>query len=288
MHAERIDLAVHPVPKDYGQGRVQPQRSHYDTVVSGDTDAYEEDGSLAAVVRRLPWDDTTKGLLNGLRTLRYQKQQRIGSMMTNTRTFGFMPRRTLTRDCCASCALMKDAPALHVHLEDIGVWASEQLRDVNPTQYQRQREQLTAHVRPEWRMREPSLYTSGIINSNHALAYHRDGGNFKDSWNSMIVLQDDMMGGELVVPRWRAAFSFPEPTLVMMPAVTHLHGVLPLRPRSRRGYRYSVVWYSLSGMAKCESFDEELARVRRLKTERSQARTASPEEQRARAKGGGK
>ena len=271
--------------RKFGKGKRRPANADYELVVKGDADCYEN-GRLAVVTRELPWKGEMQELLGHLKRVDYGRAARTGGMMTQSKTFGFMPRRALYRDCCTACALGRQYPQFHALLERLGMYASSELRDVHPEQWQKQLSEVQSKVGPEWRFSAPSLYTSGVINANHAVPYHVDGGNFKGSWNAMIVLQRDMQGGELVLPELRTSFDFSKPTLIMMDAQSNTHGVRNLRPKNSRAFRYSVVWYALSQLQKCMSPAEELARVRRVKTERAIARTGSKEEQMKRIKGG--
>lgn len=134
----------------------------------------------------------------------------------------------------------------------------------------KQHEQAMARVLPEWRM-PGSVYTSGIINENNALAYHFDSGNFRGCWSGMIVLPHRITGGELVLPQFRVAFRFKTPSVFFFDGQSILHGVMPIQ-RPSMGYRYSLVYYSLQQMWRCLPADEELLRAKEMRTVREQRR----------------
>ncbi len=55
-----------------------------------------------------------------------------------------------------------------------------------------------------------------------------------------------------------------------------LHGVTPINKVSPKGYRFSIVYYTLKRMWQCLEVDEELVRVRQKKTERERTRMEKP------------
>ena len=54
-------------------------------------------------------------------------------------------------------------------------------------------EKTLAAVRPEWRI-PGTIFTSGIINKNNPLRYHRDAGNFPRLWSCMYAIAADCGG----------------------------------------------------------------------------------------------
>jgi hypothetical protein len=84
----------------------------------------------------------------------------------------------------------------------------------------------------------------------------------------MYAISHDCAGGYLAVPELNIGFSFDRPALIMFDGQGLIHGVTPLEKRSKEAYRYSVVYYALQQMCKCGTLDEELARIRKVKTQR--------------------
>ena len=125
-------------------------------------------------------------------------------------------------------------------------------------------------VLPEWRI-GGTAFTSGIANRANPLAYHKDGANFPDSWNAMIILSHRTKGGLTVVPEYRFAISPQAPVLTLMNSSELWHGVTPIN-KAKGGYRYSAVYYAMHHLCNCGTRDEELSRLRLLKTERERKR----------------
>lgn len=75
------------------------------------------------------------------------------------------------------------------------------------------------------------------------------------------------------MPEFGLGFEIKNSSLLIFDGQSILHGVTPIRRESENSYRYTVVFYTLLQMWKCEPLDKELARIRKIKTEREQKRT---------------
>jgi len=164
-----------------------------------------------------------------------------------------------------------DLPREHEVLCRYAECAGAELRRCVPEVYERQAEIVESQVGSCWRL-PGGAFTSGIANKDNALAYHRDQGNFNGTWNVMYAFTHDIEGGLLVLPELRVAVEFDEPSVILFDGANRMHGVSKIRRKTRRGYRYTAVYYALSGMAHCGTPEEELARIRDVKTKREHGR----------------
>lgn len=200
----------------------------------------------------------------------YSKTDRSSGMVTRSRVFGYNPRNAVRRDYCSSSTLQRDFP---------GVWRLlvEQARRVSTVYESFLPEHYAQHLRtvekvlPHWRIAQ-TPFTSGIINQSAALPYHRDAGNFADVWSCMLVTRKDIEGAELVLPELGVSVDMPHGGLLMFDGQKWLHGVAPIKPTRIGGRRYSCVFYSLRKLWECLVPDEELARFRRVKTQKERKR----------------
>jgi hypothetical protein len=238
------------------------KREHFDRVIDANAQVYIGD-ELAVVYQRLEGD--YGDLERALCTIDYHKAPRTGGLPSESRIFGYRPRIALRMDYCSVASLATDWPAEHKIVEQYAVHVSEIYAKHGAQKHAAQKAMLEK-VLPEWRIPQ-SVYTSGIINKNNVLRYHHDAGNFKGCWSGMIVLPNRAQGGELVMPELRLAFAFTKPSVLLFDGQAILHGVMPIQC-PRMGYRYSIVYYALQTMCKCLPFDQELARIRTVKSER--------------------
>ena len=247
----------------------RPDESHYDRVLSAPARVWVG-GELSFVALEAQRED--RRLLSAIRRVRFDRDARSSGLLTTSRTFGFLPRVTVRRDFCTSCRIHRQDPVSGSVLMTWAQKASGLLNEHMPSIF-REQQTLMSQVKDEWRI-PGSVFTSGILNKDNELAFHQDSGNFPGAWSCMYVFQRDTDGGLLVLPEARLAFSFQRPTVIMFDGARLVHGVTRIKKRSRDGYRYSCVFYALQGMKNCGTLDEELERIRAIKTDREIGRVS--------------
>jgi hypothetical protein len=250
------------------------QESDYDALITESAEIYE-DGRLMIVYLELDTDPAP--IVEALQRVKYVNDFRTDGLPTNSRTFGFLPRNPLRRDFCTATSLAKENPADHALICDYAERVCDRYYELyNPELYQRHKAATQKHVVGEYRIKQ-SVFTSGIINYNNPLKYHFDSGNFADVWSNMLVFKHKTSGGYLSVPEYGIGFELKHNSLLMFDGQGLLHGVTPIRKHAPDGFRFSVVYYSLRQMWNCAPLDDELIRIRKVKTERERKRRGKPQ-----------
>jgi len=96
-------------------------------------------------------------------------------------------------------------------------------------------------------------YTSGVINVNAPLPYHKDRGNVPDTGSAMWTFNPsgNVGGGHLHIPSLNVIIRCGHGTLVVFYGEKFWHGVTRMQPSSKRFVkRISVVTYSKRGILK--------------------------------------
>jgi hypothetical protein len=145
------------------------------------------------------------------------------------------------------------------------------LREQLPEVFEHDMNELS-QVLPEWRMTEDNLWTSGVINQASALPYHRDGSNF-DTWSAMPVLRRGMDGGNLHMPEYGITINCRDGWALWFNGYAYVHGVTPMSPRAKDGYRYSIVFYAKRGMKDCHTYAVEIGEARARRQGREEGMT---------------
>lgn len=264
LNVQRLDVVRRPIELAHYIKR-QALETDSETLVNQDCAIYE-DGALKIVYLKL--NENARPLLRALQRIKFESNssRRTSGLTGRARTIGFMPRRTLRQDFCHLSKMAEELPDVHKMIIDYATKVSHFYEQVNPDLYL-EHSFLTEKVLPEYQLPE-AVFTSGIVNKNNAMAYHFDGGNFKDVWSGMIVLKRDVEGGRLVLPEYDLKFDLPHNSLFMFDGQGLLHGVTPIIPVSRKAVRYSIVYYSMRMLWECKPLSEELARIRQVKSER--------------------
>lgn len=225
------------------------------------------------IVYLSPEEDLTE-IERALKMIRYDRSERTGGLSSLSRTFGYLPRVTIRRDFCTITGLASEFPNEHQTVSDGANIVEKYYRKHNPEVWSRHQDVLNQkEVLKQYRM-SGSVFTSGIINKNNQLRYHRDQGNFKECWSNMLTFKKDIEGGYLSVPEYGLGFQLKSKTLLMFDGARLVHGVTPIKYKSPEAYRYTIVYYALENMWKCKPLDEELGRIRKLKTQREKSRVS--------------
>lgn len=255
------------------------------TAVVGSTVAHREPNVMRAMVAHdsdtsqpvfayLPLD---RALVARLRTVlvgyRCVAVQRNADYVTRSTTFGYSPRAAINlRDGCRASQFMRDEEDREAVLDDAATALRNMMVDIDPALAEADRTALSA-IERDWFIGDQELWTSGVINQSSTLPYHRDRFNFP-TWSAMPVLRRGMDGGHLHIPEYDATIACRDGWAVFFPGHDLVHGVTPMTPRVRDGYRYSVVYYALKGMKDCHTAAAETAYARRRRTEREIAMAA--------------
>lgn len=210
-------------------------------------------------------------LRKGLSEIEFHESTRTGGLKTRSRVFGYQPRVTLRRDYCTATSLAREAPGVNDEIVRLGKVATEEYAKWFPAVLQEHVETTREKVLPEWCI-EGTPFTSGIVNWNNPLKYHFDSGNFKDVKSCMVALKKGVRGGYLACPEYGVGFEIADGSILIFDGQSILHGVTPIEKIEPRAHRFTLVFYTLTQMWRCEPLDRELARIRNLKTKRERKR----------------
>ena len=105
---------------------------------------------------------------------------------------------------------------------------------------------------------EHTPYTSGVINDNVQMSYHRDRRNVKWSGSTMVVCRRHVTGGHLHLPELDLLVKCTHGTVLSFYGEMYWHGVTPMEGSTRdRAGRYSIVAYSKSRIQMAGSSRQE-------------------------------
>jgi len=117
------------------------------------------------------------------------------------------------------------------------------IKEITPSIYDTQKKIIEEKVPPQWRFGE--LFTSSISNFNISAPFHRDAGNLEGCVNVIIAKKHNARGGNTTVPDYGATVDSCDNSMLVYPAWRNVHGVTPIVPTQKGGYRNSLVFYPL-------------------------------------------
>lgn len=192
---------------------------------------------------------------------------RAAGLRNESQVFGYVGRRAvLQREGCRLAASADQAPDAHAVLVDAAGLLAAQFTALHPVQAAADRALVTGAVLTDWLM-PGSWWTSGVLNRTSALAYHTDRNNFA-TWSAMVVCRAGVDGGHLHLPELGITVACTDGAVIYFPGHRLLHGVTPFTRSRLDGYRFTAVYYSVSGMRHCAPSEAELDLARRARTAR--------------------
>jgi hypothetical protein len=243
-------------------------RSDVSTLIKEDVIIYV-DNQPVLLYKKL--EEDTSALRWAVKNIQYATGKRSRGLVSTSAIFGYSPRIAMRHDYCTVTAMAVNQKKQHHVITEFAKDLVGYYRKNFPERYEFHNKLVEERVMQDWTI-GGSPFTSGIVNKNNQLNYHYDAGNFKGVLSNMVVFKKDVAGGYLVIPELDIALEVADKTLTIFNGQEILHGVSTIEYDNEHAYRYSAVYYSLEQMWKCEPLDDEIARIRKVKTEREKKR----------------
>lgn len=267
-----LEVESHEVDVEEYRGKFADDR-HVTTVVEEPTMVFIDGAKFPSIVY-VELEERLPEAVAALQRIRYATTGRTSGMLSTSRTFGFAPKLAIRgQETCRDAKLAAEDPEAHDTIAGLSAIVEREYRRWNPEAYAQHAETVQPKVLPEWRLHD-GVFTSGIINRNNKLPYHYDRGNFEGCWSNMLVFKRACAGGDLVCPGLDTVFRVRDHSLIMFDGQGILHGVSPFRITREGGYRFTVVYYSLQQMWRCETRADTVALAAKRRTERERNRFA--------------
>lgn len=239
----------------------------YSNLITESTIITDENNRIAIVYLVIP--EIPDFFTRVLTSIEYHKNRRIAGLTTEGAIFGYMPREQIRKDYCSSTALAVRDPSAHKAICNFGKFLTKLYKQHAPEVFQQHSKIMKDSVLEEWSIPE-TPFTSGIINKNNQLKYHKDAGNFNKVYSNMVCFKKGCKGGYLSIPEFDIGLDIANKSILLFDGQDIVHGVTPFRLATQypKSYRFTIVYYSLKQMWQCKPITEELDRIRTKKTER--------------------
>jgi hypothetical protein len=188
--------------------------------------------------------------------LNFPTYERTGGLVTQTINLNYSPRNAKRTNMCQPTDLLVKRPAIHDLFTQYAQAMDSYYKQYFKKEYSNQLEASINKIDPTYLI-ENTVFTGGVVNKDSSLSYHRDNANTKDGISCMIILKKYARGGELVLPELGVSFACQDGYMLLFDGQKYLHGVTPIKV-SKKGYRYTTVFYNNKGMSLCLSPKEEL------------------------------
>lgn len=202
-----------------------------------------------------------------VQNIKYTKGERSRGIIHQSAVFGYKPKIPMRQDYCSATAMARNHSKEHFFITDFAKNLTNYYEQNFPEVFMKHKNIVQEKIKNQWVIKG-TPFTSGIVNKDNPLKYHFDAGNFKGVLSNMIALKKNMIGGRLVIPAYNLKLEIADGSLSIFDGQSILHGVSPFFKTSKDAYRYTVVYYTLEQMWKCETITDELIRIRKKKKER--------------------
>ena len=254
-------------PKDYVKRTALD--SDYTTLIKESCIIMDKDtGALVGVY--IVMDETSK-LLKALMSIKYDTNHRLAGLVTHSRIFGYKNREKIRNDFCSAAQLSKESPDHHRTICDFARELTKIYKKHCGAVFDDHMSIAKEKILPEWTIKG-TPFSSGIVNKNNQLHYHYDSGNFKNVYSNMVGFKSNLKGGHLAIPEYDIGLEIANNSIVLFDGQKLLHGVTPFKLLNDKSYRYTVVYYTLQQMWKCEPLTQELARIKDVRTQLEKTR----------------
>lgn len=215
----------------------------------------------------MKWDDHSKGMnVKTEPTAGTTGQGRLSGIRYPSRVFGYTEPKPLRRRWAASPSLLnRDYPEVAAVIERFTEENWKAFEEHAPEDAEQHYKLVHDLIHPDW-MIGGYPWTSGVINNTAALPYHKDSGNIRSTWSAMLALRRNMAGGALHLPEYDITFGIPNGSITLFDGQGTWHGVTPMVPQRPDAYRFTLVWYTKSGIVKCGSAAEEIVEAKKRAT----------------------
>jgi hypothetical protein len=227
--------------------------------------------NLVGIYLVIPKSKETELLREVVKRVDFMRNKRTGGLTTHSKVFGYLPREIIRKDYCSSSAMSVEKPSHHAVICNFAETLSKHYKETCPEMFDWHDKLIKDKIKKEWIIKG-TPYTSGVINKNTQLNYHWDRGNFPKIYSNMVAFKKDCVGGHLAMPEYNVGLEVADLSICLFAGQKVLHGVTPFQIEKQGGYRYTLVYYSMQQMWKCEDVTTEIARIRTRKTTREKNR----------------
>ena len=250
--------------------KTTPKKEHYDKVIKEDT-AFYLDGLCIGI-----YINVDKNVLSYVREAvkgtKYVETYRANTLPTKSSVFGALPRVAMRNDFCRFSNKTSEEKQNTNKLFTFQETLCNIYKKYLPELYEYDLEKARGKINDDYRLID-TPYTTANINVNHAIKYHKDSGNIKNSFSNVLILKENCTGGELVLPEYRVALEQADGALCIFSGQKEIHGVMPIKPYKEDFYRASIVYYTLAQLEHCYPYKEEVTRLNTKKRERAVKRS---------------
>lgn len=234
----------------------KPQIQHISTLIEDECFIFSNGKLIAAYMKA---DFETTNLLEACNDLKFSGYKRTRDLITYSVNINSLPRNPLKENLCRPALLRYDNPKKHDVFLSYARLMSKQYRKHFIEAFV---EQIKSNYIGKTKVNEyyritGTPFSGGVVNKNSAINYHYDYANTKNGISCMVILKENVAGGELILPELDIGFACQDGYILLFDGQKYLHGVTDIIAADN-GYRYTIVYYNNKGMHLCLPPEKEI------------------------------
>jgi len=188
--------------------------------------------------------------------------------------FGVMPRNHIREDYCRFSKKCSEEKELYKYVLKYNELVSELYKTILPVHYKKAIEDVKSQVHSDYLVVD-TPWSNVNVNLNQVIKYHKDSGNNKNDLSNVLIVRSGVSGGHLVCPELGVTLSQGDGWMTFFRGQDILHGVMPCKFANDNSYRSSIVNYTMTQLKNCYPYEDEMERLKEVKTRQARDRKVS-------------
>jgi len=257
-------INVQPVRVNDGDFlKKQALLSHCDQIIDEDCIIYAGD-SVVGIYKKLD-----SSLIKTIREIAHRSPfiegTRSNGLKTKSAIYGALPRTNHRNPICRWSAHSLQEQGYFSAVREFSKIITDVYERYLPAEAANHKKIISDQIESDWRLGD-APFTTFNLNINTAIRYHRDTGNFKNIFSNVLILQENIVGGELVFPELNFGLSQRDGFLGIFDGQKWMHGCTEVKKTKFNGYRVSAVFYAMEAMKHCYPYKAELLNAKSWRT----------------------
>jgi hypothetical protein len=236
-------------------------------LVDHDCIVYGPDGQVILLYKKAPKQIVDLARHLGLNT-KPDKNSRTRGLPQASSVFGVLPRNAIREDYCRFSAKSKQEKTNFAYALELNKLVAAEYKRLLPENYNQALQKVEESIQSCYRLVQ-TPWTNLNVNLNQVIKYHKDSGNIKIDMSNVLIVKNGCIGGYLDCPELGLTLAQDDGFMVFFKGQEILHGVTPCRFLDKSSYRCSIVSYTLDALKNCYPYEQELERLRLVKTEQA-------------------
>jgi len=179
--------------------------------------------------------------------------------------YGPLPRIPIREDYCRFSAKSKEEKNNYLKAIKLNELLAEFYKEKHNSLYEKAFKKVKEEVNADY-FTANTPWTNVNINLNQVIKYHVDNGNNPEDLSNVLIVKEGVDGGFLDCPELGLTLHQGNGWICFFRGQELLHGVTPCSFKGKTSFRCSIVNYTLKNLKHCYPYEQELKRLKEVKT----------------------